>query len=103
MQGNVTTNSPLTFQILKTSHKARASVMTLPHGAVQTPVYMPVGTKGTIKGLTSLEMEHLNCKILLGNTYHLAFQPGAEFLKECNGLHSFMNWPYNILTDSGGF
>lgn len=95
--------SPLKFQILKTFHKARASILTLPHGEVLTPVYMPVGTKGVIKGLTSREMENLDCKILLGNTYHLAYQPGSDKMEALGGLHEFMNWKYNILTDSGGF
>lgn len=94
---------PLVFKILKTHKKARASVLTLPHGDVLTPVYMPVGTKATIKGLTSREMELLNCKILLGNTYHLAYQPGGDQMESYGGLHNFMNWKYNILTDSGGF
>lgn len=64
---------------------------------------MPVGTKGTIKGLTSEEMVDLNCKILLSNTYHLASKPTTPFIDQNDGLHSFMNWPNNILTDSGGF
>ena len=64
---------------------------------------MPVGTKGAIKGLTSLEMEKLGCKILLGNTYHLAYQPGGDKMEAFGGLHEFINWKYNILTDSGGF
>jgi len=64
---------------------------------------MPVGTKGTIKGLTSLEMQNLGCKILLANTYHLANKPTGEVLEKFGGLHKFMNWNGNILTDSGGF
>lgn len=64
---------------------------------------MPVGTKGTIKGLTSEEMDSLDCKILLGNTYHLAYQPGGDQMEKFGGLHQFMNWKHNILTDSGGF
>jgi tRNA-guanine family transglycosylase len=64
---------------------------------------MPVGTKGTIKGLTPFEMHQLDCKILLGNTYHLASHPSGEFLQNFGGLHKFMNWDGNILTDSGGF
>jgi len=96
-------SSALSLKILKTFHKARASILTLPHGDVLTPVYMPVGTKGVIKGLTSREMELLDCRILLGNTYHLAYQPGGDKMEEFGGLHEFMNWKYNILTDSGGF
>ena len=93
----------LSLKVLKTFNKARASIMTLPHGDVYTPVYMPVGTKGVIKGLTSREMELLDCRILLGNTYHLAYQPGGDKMEGFGGLHQFMNWKYNILTDSGGF
>lgn len=80
-----------------------ASTLTLPHGDVLTPVYMPVGTKGTIKGLTSQEMDTMGCRLLLGNTYHLAYQPGGGYLEKVGGLHKFMNWKHNILTDSGGF
>ncbi len=64
---------------------------------------MPVGTKGTMKGITSRQMEELGCRIMLSNTYHLAYSPGGDFLKEAGGLHKFMNWKRNILTDSGGF
>lgn len=77
--------------------------MILPHLEVDLPIFMPVGTKGTIKGLTSEEMISIDCKLLLGNTYHLASYPSAPYLREFGGLHKFMNWPRNILTDSGGF
>lgn len=97
------TGWPLDFRIIARHNRARAAVMTLPHGDVSTPVYMPVGTKGAIKGLTSAQMAELNCKIMLGNTYHLGNYPGPEILEEFGGLHKFMNWPYNLLTDSGGF
>lgn len=93
--------------------RARAATLTLPHGSVRTPVFMPVGTKGTIKALSSqqlvdnplLEGLHpdINPEIILGNTYHLASQPGTELLASLGGLHKFMNWPKNLLTDSGGF
>ena len=86
--------------------QARACTMYLPHGVVRTPVFMPVGTKGTIKGLSSTQITQepaLNCEIILGNTYHLALQPGTTLVKEMGGLHDFMNWPNNLLTDSGGF
>jgi len=87
------------------SGRARATTLTLPHGPVETPVFMPVGTKGTIKGITCEEMEGepISCQILLGNTYHLANQPGADRLRKLGGLHDFMRWNNNILTDSGGF
>jgi queuine tRNA-ribosyltransferase len=94
---------PLLFELEKTFKRARKSTMTLPHGTVKLPIYMPVGTKGTIKGLTSEEVEQLDCWLLLGNTYHLNNSPTAEYLQEKGGLHKFMNWKRNILTDSGGF
>ena len=74
--------SPLKFQIIKKFNKARASIMTLPHSEVETPIYMPVGTKGTMKGLLSCDLERMNCKLMLSNTYHLALEPGDEFLNE---------------------
>ena len=77
--------------------------MILPHGKVDLPVYMPVGTKGSIKGLTTPEIENLDCHLLLGNTYHLNNSPGSDFLGLIGGLRQFMNWKWNILTDSGGF
>mmetsp|Transcript_25766 Transcript_25766/g.31668 ORF Transcript_25766/g.31668 Transcript_25766/m.31668 type:complete len:419 (+) Transcript_25766:144-1400(+) len=85
--------------------RARATTLKMPHGPVQTPVFMPVGTKGTIKGIPSKAMEEppISCQILLGNTYHLANRPGADVLREMGGLHKFMNYNGNILTDSGGF
>ena len=94
---------PLHFKLLDKFRNARRSIMTLPHGEVDLPMFMPVGTKGTIKGVTSEEMESLDCKILLANTYHLESNPTSEYLKEYGGLHKFMNWNRNILTDSGGF
>ena len=94
---------PLKFVIHAEWKKARASTMTLPHGPVKTPIYMPVGTKGSIKGLTPDEMENLDCWILLGNTYHLNDAPGSDFLASIGGLRNFMSWKRNILTDSGGF
>ena len=85
--------------------RARACRVRLPHGVVKTPVFMPVGTKGTIKGMTAREMASapISCEILLGNTYHLADRPGTGVLEEAGGLHEFMQWNGNILTDSGGF
>jgi queuine tRNA-ribosyltransferase len=77
----------------------------LPHGILETPVFMPVGTQGTIKGLTSADVQSapLGCQIILGNTYHLGNRPGGETLEAMGGLHKFMSWDRNILTDSGGF
>lgn len=94
---------PLKYTIEGQHVHARAANILLPHGEVKGPVFMPVGTKGTMKGLTSRQMEDLGCKILLSNTYHLGNKPGPDFLAKVGGLHKFMNWPNNILTDSGGF
>ena len=70
---------------------------------VQTPIFMPCGTYGTVKGLTTEQLENLGTQILLGNTYHLMQRPGQEIINHFNGLHKFMNWSRPILTDSGGF
>ena len=106
-QPTFTAESPaLTFRTHATTGQARAATMYLPHGVVRTPVFMPVGTKGTIKGLSSAQIVQepaMNCEIILSNTYHLALQPGTALVKTMGGLHEFMNWPNNLLTDSGGF
>ena len=99
----------LTFHIHATSGRARYTTLHLPHGPIATPVFMPVGTKGTLKGLTPMDVtqsDALNNQIILANTYHLALQPGTELIRdagETGGLHEFMGWDRNILTDSGGF
>jgi hypothetical protein len=93
----------LKFEIVARWKKARASILTLPHAQLNTPVFMPVGTQGTVKGLTSSELEELGCGIILGNTYHLGHRPGGDVVETMGGLHRFMNWKRNILTDSGGF
>lgn len=95
----------LRFEKLASVGRARAAVVHLPHGPVRTPVFMPVGTKGTIKGIPpeTLYEEALSPEIILGNTYHLALQPGTDIIADFGGLHSFMNWKNNLLTDSGGF
>lgn len=97
--------SALSLEIVGRHNRARASVLTLPHGAVRTPVFMPVGTQGAIKGLTAEQMarDPIGCEILLANTYHLALRPGTELLADLGGIHEFMQWPRNVLTDSGGF
>ncbi|EGD74933.1 queuine tRNA-ribosyltransferase 1 [Salpingoeca rosetta] len=82
---------------------ARAANMTLPHSVVSTPVFMPVGTQGTMKGITPAQLESVGCQIMLSNTYHLGARPGPDVLKEAGGLHKFMNWKRSVLTDSGGF
>lgn len=79
------TTKPLSFELLDSCGHARRSVMTLPHGEVDLPIFMPVGTKGTIKGVTSEEMHSINCKILLSNTYHLESKPGSKFIHEFGG------------------
>src|SRR5580704_12451736 len=92
------------FEILKTDPTgARLGRLTTPHGVIDTPAFMPVGTAGTVKGLTQQALEELGVQILLGNTYHLYLRPGHERIRELGGLHKFMAWPRAILTDSGGF
>ena len=96
----------LTFEIKKIDKKtgARLGVIHLPHGDIETPVFMPVGTQATVKAMTPEEMkEMVGSYIILSNTYHLFLRPGHELIKEAGGLHKFMNWDRNILTDSGGF
>jgi queuine tRNA-ribosyltransferase len=83
--------------------RARAGLLRTPHGVIETPVFMPVGTCGTVKGLTQDALEALGVQILLGNTYHLYLRPGYELIRDAGGLHRFMSWPRPILTDSGGF
>ncbi|XP_055975869.1 queuine tRNA-ribosyltransferase catalytic subunit 1 isoform X1 [Sorex fumeus] len=83
--------------------RARAGELRLPHGPVATPVFMPVGTQATMKGITTEQLDALGCRICLGNTYHLGLRPGPELIQKAQGLHGFMNWPHNLLTDSGGF
>ena len=84
--------------------KARAGTITLDHGVVETPIFMPVGTVGTVKGVHQKELaEEINPDIILGNTYHLYLRPQTQILEKAGGLHKFMNWDRNILTDSGGY
>src|SRR5436305_11710400 len=93
----------LGFEILARSGAARRGRLHTPHGMVETPVFMPVGTLGTVKGVPQDVLEDLGAQILLSNTYHLFLRPGAEQVRKLCGLHSFMSWPRAILTDSGGF
>jgi len=96
----------LCHHVHATSGRARATTVHLPHGSVPTPVFMPVGTKGSLKGLTPFEITSdpaLDCPIILANTYHMALAPGTDLLGEVGGLHDFMGWDRPILTDSGGF
>jgi queuine tRNA-ribosyltransferase len=92
-----------TFELAATDGEARAGVLHTLHGDVPTPAFMPVGTKATVKGLEPMRLRELGTTILLGNTYHLYFRPGAELVEELGGLHRFMAWDGPILTDSGGF
>jgi queuine tRNA-ribosyltransferase len=91
------------FKLLKTDGAARRGELVTPHGKVQTPAFMPVGTQATVKGLAPESVRATGAEIVLGNTYHLMLRPGAERIAALGGLHTFMNWPLPILTDSGGF
>jgi queuine tRNA-ribosyltransferase len=93
----------MSFRIAATDGAARAGVLTTAHGDVPTPAFMPVGTKASVKSVDPDELRALGAAIVLGNTYHLHFRPGAEVIAELGGLHSFMAWDRPILTDSGGF
>jgi len=91
------------FEILARDGAARRGRLTTAHGVVDTPVFMPVGTAGTVKAMTSDGVAATGARIVLGNTYHLMLRPGAERIAALGGLHRFMNWPHAILTDSGGY
>lgn len=91
------------FTVEATDGFARAGELKLPRGAVQTPIFMPVGTLGTVKALDPRDLHELGAQIILGNTYHLYLRPGEEVLSHFGGLHAFMDWDLPILTDSGGF
>jgi len=92
-----------TFAVAATDGAARAGILRTAHGEVPTPAFMPVGTKGTVKGVHPDQLRALGVSILLGNTYHLHFRPGADLIAELGGLHIFMGWNGPILTDSGGY
>lgn len=93
------------FSLLATDphSKARRGRLVLPHGVVETPIFMPVGTQGSVKGVSPRELEELDAQVILGNTYHLNLRPGVEVIRAFGSLHRFMNWHRPILTDSGGF
>ncbi|MEY4561501.1 MAG: hypothetical protein RLZZ618_778 [Pseudomonadota bacterium] len=93
----------LKFDLLKTDGHARRGRLTLNHGVVETPVFMPVGTYGTVKGVMPSSLEAMGAQIILGNTFHLWLRPGIEVLQQFGGLHRFESWQRPILTDSGGF
>jgi queuine tRNA-ribosyltransferase len=89
--------------VLASDGEARAGVLITPRGQVETPTFMPVGTKGTVKGLTPGDLREVRAGIVLGNTYHLYLRPGSDLIKEAGGLHAFMGWDGPVLTDSGGY
>ena len=91
------------FDLIAKSGKARAGKLTCSHGEILTPVFMPVGTVGSVKAMSPHELEEVQAQIILGNTYHLYLRPGHELIRDAGGLHSFINWQRPILTDSGGF
>ncbi len=95
----------VTYELIKQDErtKARRGRMTTPHGVIETPVFMPVGTAATVKAMRPEEVKELGAEIILSNTYHLYLRPGHEIVREAGGLHRFMNWDRPILTDSGGF
>jgi len=91
------------FTLKTTKESARRGELSLPHGAIQTPFFMPIATKGAVKTLSSFDMKDLGAQILLSNTYHLMLRPGLENMEKLGGLHKLMNWDGPILTDSGGY
>ncbi len=95
----------VTFDLLKTDERTRArrGIVHTPHGDIQTPIFMPVGTAATVKAMRPEQVEEMGAQIILSNTYHLYLRPGHDIVKEAGGLHKFMNWNKPILTDSGGF
>ncbi len=91
------------FTLHKTDGRARRGTLQLAHGSVDTPAFMPVGTYGTVKAMSPLELREVGAQIVLGNTFHLWLRPGLEVIEAHGGLHRFMGWDGPILTDSGGF
>lgn len=83
--------------------RARAGIIKTPHGDIETPVFMPVGTKATVKAMAPEELKEIGAQIILSNTYHLYLRPGHDLIKQAGGIHNFMHWDRPILTDSGGF
>src|SRR5262245_35854550 len=91
------------FQLLQTEGAARLGRLETAHGALETPMFMPVGTRASVKGVTPNQLRDAGAQIILGNTYHLALRPGDEIIRDLGGLHRFMAWDGPILTDSGGY
>src|SRR5882762_3835717 len=98
-------DQPISFKILAQKGNARAGLLRTRRGEIETPVFMPVGTAGSVKGIRFEELEQpdLDARIILGNTYHLWLRPGIETIRACGGLHRFSGWDRALLTDSGGF
>src|SRR6266566_3377487 len=96
---------PLNFEVIARDGNARAGILSTARAMIETPVFMPVGTAGTVKGIRfeELESRDLDAQIILGNTYHLWLRPGIDVIKACGGLHKFIGWDRAMLTDSGGF
>src|SRR5215470_9229009 len=93
----------LRFEISATNDRSRRGRLLTPHGPVETPVFMPVGTQATVKAVSQDMLEELGVEVLLSNTYHLYLRPGVGQIRKLGGVHRFMSWPHAILTDSGGF
>ncbi|MCI0452106.1 MAG: tRNA guanosine(34) transglycosylase Tgt [Candidatus Latescibacteria bacterium] len=94
---------PFSFRVEARSHGARAGILSTDHGAIETPVFMPVGTQGSVKGLTSRDVWDTGARLILGNTYHLYLRPGVSLIERAGGLHRFIGWDGALLTDSGGY
>ncbi|KFA65630.1 hypothetical protein S40285_05341 [Stachybotrys chlorohalonatus IBT 40285] len=105
MASNLFTSPALSFELIArcSTTRARASNLTLPHGPVQLPMFMPVATQASLKGLTPEQLEETGCRLCLNNTYHLGLKPGQDVLNAVGGAHKLQGWKHNILTDSGGF
>src|SRR2546423_2712665 len=98
-------DTPISWQVVAQEGEARAGLLQTRRALIETPVFMPVGTAGTVKGVRfdALEAPELDARIILGNTYHLWLRPGADVISACGGLHKFIGWERALLTDSGGF
>ena len=96
-------SAPVRIEVRARDGEARVGVLRTPHGEVETPTFMPVGTKGTVKGLTPGDLRSAGAGVVLGNTYHLYLRPGSDVVREAGGLHAFGGWKGPMLTDSGGY
>ncbi|KAG6190518.1 hypothetical protein E4U25_001244 [Claviceps purpurea] len=105
MASNISSSAALTFELVArcSTTRARASNLILPHGPVQLPMFMPVATQASLKGITPQQLEDTGCRLCLNNTYHLGLKPGQEVLDAIGGAHKLQGWKHNLLTDSGGF